>query len=79
MVFDGLATLSDDEAYALWYITGDQISPAGLFTVDADGQTVQVLEGEFVAGTIVGVTVEPASGSPQPTSDPIVAIVTESA
>jgi anti-sigma-K factor RskA len=79
MVFDGLATLSDDEAYALWYITGDQISPAGLFTVDAAGQTVQVLEGEFVAGTIVGVTVEPAEGSPQPTSDPIVAIVTESA
>ena len=79
MVFDGLATLSDDEAYALWYITGEQISPAGLFTVDADGQTVQVLEGEFVAGTIVGVTVEPASGSPQPTSEPIVAIVTESA
>lgn len=79
MVFDGLEALSDDEAYALWYITGDQISPAGLFTVDADGQTVQVLEGEFVAGTIVGVTVEPASGSPQPTSDPIVAIVTESA
>lgn len=79
MVFDGLDELADDEAYALWYITGDEISPAGLFTVDGDGEVVQVLEGDFVAGTVVGVTVEPADGSPQPTSDPIVAIATAEA
>lgn len=79
MVFDGLDELADDEAYALWYITGDEISPAGLFTVDGDGEVVQVLEGDFVAGTVVGVTVEPADGSPQPTSDPIVAIATTEA
>lgn len=76
MVFDGLQPLSDDERYALWYITDGVPTPAGLFAVD-DGQTVvQVLEGVFEAGTIVGVTVEPASGSPAPTTDPIVAIAT---
>lgn len=79
MVFDGLDELSSDEAYALWYITGDEIAPAGLFTVDGSGEVVQVLDGEFVAGTVVGVTVEPADGSPQPTSEPIVAIATASA
>lgn len=76
MVFEGLEPLSDDERYALWYITDGVPAPAGLFAVTDDGAIVQVLEGTFEAGTIVGVTVEPASGSPAPTSDPIVAIVT---
>jgi Anti-sigma-K factor rskA len=76
MVFDGLEPLSDDERYALWYITDGVPTPAGLFAVDGDGAVVQVLDGAFEAGTIVGVTVEPASGSPAPTSDPIVAIAT---
>lgn len=76
MVFDGLDPLSEDERYALWYITDGVPAPAGLFAVDGDGAVVQVLEGAFEAGTIVGVTVEPASGSPAPTSDPIVAIAT---
>ncbi len=76
MVFEGLPTLSDSERYALWYITDGVPAPAGLFAVTGDGAVVQVLEGTFEAGTIVGVTVEPASGSPAPTSDPIVAIVT---
>ncbi|KQV25615.1 MULTISPECIES: anti-sigma factor [unclassified Microcella] len=77
MVFEGLPELSDDEAYALWYITDGQPTPAGLFTVDADGQVVQVLDGAFEAGTIVGVTVEPSTGSPAPTTTPIVAIPTQ--
>ena len=76
MVFEGLQPLSDDERYALWYITDGVPTPAGLFSVTGDGAIVQVLEGTFEAGTIVGVTVEPASGSPAPTSDPIVAIAT---
>ncbi|OYX57189.1 MAG: hypothetical protein B7Y93_03145 [Micrococcales bacterium 32-70-13] len=76
MVFDGLEPLSDDERYALWYITDGVPTPAGLFAVDGDGAVVQVLEGAFQAGTVVGVTVEPASGSPAPTTDPIVAIAT---
>ena len=76
MVFDGLEPLSDDERYALWYITDGVATPAGLFAVDGEGAVVQVLDGAFEAGTIVGVTVEPASGSPAPTSDPIVAIAT---
>ncbi|GAA1701993.1 hypothetical protein GCM10009792_22880 [Microcella alkalica] len=77
MVFDGLPELSADQAYALWYITDGEPTPAGLFTVEANGEVVQVLDGDFQAGTIVGVTVEPSSGSPAPTTSPIVAIPTE--
>lgn len=80
MVFEGLPELSDDEAYALWYITDGTPIPAGLFSVgggDDDGRVVQVLEGAFHAGTIVGVTIEPSTGSATPTTAPIVAIPTE--
>lgn len=74
MVFEGLPELSAEEAYALWYITDGVATAAGLFSVGDDGTVVQVLEGTFQAGTVVGVTVEPSSGSPAPTTTPIVAI-----
>ena len=76
MVFEGLPQLTDEQAYALWYITDGEPTPAGLFSVGDDGAVVQVLEGAFEAGTVVGVTVEPSSGSPAPTTTPIVAIAT---
>jgi anti-sigma-K factor RskA len=76
MVFEGLPELTDEQAYALWYITDGEPTPAGLFSVGEDGTVVQVLDGTFEAGTVVGVTVEPSSGSPAPTSTPIVAIAT---
>ena len=78
LVFTGLQQLSADERYALWYITDGVATPAGLFAVDGNGEgaVVQVLEGTFEAGTTVGVSVEPASGSPAPTTDPILQIAT---
>ena len=76
MVFEGLPELTDEQAYALWYITDGEPTPAGLFSVGEDGAVVQVLEGTFEAGTVVGVSVEPSSGSPAPTTTPIVAIAT---
>ena len=76
MVFEGLPQLTDEQAYALWYITDGEPTPAGLFSVGEDGTVVQVLDGTFEAGTVVGVTVEPSSGSPAPTTTPIVAIAT---
>ncbi|MER3388823.1 MAG: anti-sigma factor [Microcella sp.] len=76
MVFEGLPQLTEEQAYALWYITDGEPTPAGLFSVGDDGTVVQVLEGSFEAGTVVGVTVEPSSGSPAPTTTPIVAIAT---
>ena len=57
------------KAYELWFIDGDEFVSAGLMPDEAD-QTV-VLDGSAAQAAAVGITVEPESGSKQPTSDPI--------
>lgn len=75
VVANGLATLSNDETYELWYISADgAATPAGLFDVTGSDSVWRVLEGDMKAGDTVGVTVEPSGGSDQPTTTPIVAI-----
>jgi anti-sigma-K factor RskA len=74
VMVDGMPALSSDKVYELWYIDGSGPRAAGTFTVGEDGSTWRVLDGEMRAGDLVGVTVEPAGGSEQPTTDPIVAI-----
>jgi len=77
LLVNGLEQLPDDKVYELWYIDGEG-SPisAGLFTIPDSGHTYSVLEGEMTAGATVGVTVEPAGGSKQPTTEPVIAIPT---
>jgi len=77
LLVNGLEQLPEDKVYELWYIDGDG-SPisAGLFTIPDSGHTYSVLEGEMTAGATVGVTVEPAGGSKQPTTEPVIAIPT---
>jgi len=77
LLVNGLEQLPDDKVYELWYIDGDG-SPisAGLFNIPDSGHTYSVLEGEMTAGATVGVTVEPAGGSKQPTTEPVIAIPT---
>ena len=75
LVAEGLPDVGADETYELWYIDDAGATSAGTF--DASGaQTWRVLEGDFASGAAVGVTVEPAGGSPQPTTEPIVVIPT---
>lgn len=75
VITEGLPELGDDQTYELWYIDDSGAAPAGTFDVSGD-ETWRVLEGSFTPGVVVGVTVEPAGGSPQPTTEPIVAIAT---
>jgi anti-sigma-K factor RskA len=77
LLVNGLEQLPDDKVYELWYIDGEG-SPisAGLFTIPDSGHTYSVLDGEMTAGATVGVTVEPAGGSKQPTTAPVIAIPT---
>lgn len=78
LVFENLPALTSDEAYALWYIdAAGTADAAGLFSADSEGTVIAVLEGAFTPGTVVGVSVEPAGGSPAPTTQPIVVIATE--
>lgn len=74
IIVDDLPELGDDRDYQLWYIGADGPVSAGTFDSDGSGTAWRVLDGSMSAGDTVGVTVEPAGGSEQPTSDPIVAI-----
>lgn len=66
-----LPQLEQDRTYELWLISDEGAQPAGLIQADAAGQTsMSLLEGVSGA-THLGITVEPAGGSPQPTTDPI--------
>jgi anti-sigma-K factor RskA len=74
LIGHGMKSLPSGKTYELWYITAaGKATDAGLF--ESDGKSVlQVLTGRMVKGDTVGVTVEPAGGSKQPTTKPIVAI-----
>jgi anti-sigma-K factor RskA len=66
---EDMVSAPDGKAYELWFIDGDEFTAAGLMP-DAPDQTV-VLDGSAAQAAAVGITVEPAEGSEQPTSDPI--------
>ncbi|MFE0652549.1 anti-sigma factor domain-containing protein [Streptomyces sp. NPDC059534] len=66
-----LPALTGNRVYELWYAaeTGD-LRPAGL--LPASGQdSARLLAGPLGDATAVGITVEPAGGSTQPTSEPL--------
>lgn len=75
VVVEGLPDVGADETYELWYIDDSGAASAGTFDVRGE-ETWRVLDGQFAPGVAVGVTVEPAGGSPQPTTEPIVVIAT---
>ncbi|MFE5484042.1 anti-sigma factor domain-containing protein [Streptomyces sp. NPDC056527] len=67
----GLAALPSDKVYELWYAAeaGD-LRPAGLLDNVGD-RAARVLEGPVGNAVAVGITVEPAGGSAQPTTEPL--------
>ncbi len=69
-----LPPAGDERTYELWLIGADGAAPAGLFDAGADGQVTQVLSGDLRTAVAIGVTLEPAGGSSQPTSDPIIVL-----
>lgn len=70
----GLEELPEGSVYQAWFIGADgEIASAGLAPSPSDAQE-WVLEGEPAPGDTVGITVEPQGGSPQPTTEPILAI-----
>lgn len=70
----GLPRLPEDEVYELWLIGADGPVPAGLFRPGERGTATQLLAGGIGSAQAVAVTVEPAGGSPEPTTDPIVVL-----
>ena len=71
IVVSGLAPAPAGRIYQLWVLRGSEAQPAGLFAAKAQTSTVP-LSRAVENGDRVGVTLEPAGGSPQPTSTPLV-------
>ncbi|MBF4603785.1 anti-sigma factor domain-containing protein [Curtobacterium sp. VKM Ac-2884] len=83
VILDGVAQAPKGKTYELWYIgsenEGGTIKSAGLVDGVADGVHSAVLKGSMSDGATIGMTVEPAGGSEQPTTTPIMAVPTTSA
>ena len=72
----GLAALPAGKAYELWLIGPSAtqetaVRPAGLLPPALAGSTTPVLASGLVAGDTLAMTVEPAGGTGQPTTTPI--------
>ena len=70
----GLPALPAGQVYQLWLIGKTKIVSAGLLPEATSGQTRPVLASGVVKGDTLGLTVEPAPGSLQPTTKPILAL-----
>lgn len=72
IMVQSLPTLPADKVYELWFISAAGAVPAGFMGHDAPtGSGMQVLNGPMGGATHVGITVEPAGGSPAPTTTPL--------
>lgn len=74
LVTDGVPAAPAGKTYQAWFITSDgTATSAGL--VPSGDHTAVLLSGSPRSGAVVGVTLEPAGGSSQPTTKPVVAIM----
>jgi anti-sigma-K factor RskA len=74
IMVDDMAPAPSDRDYQLWLIRGTEADPAGLLEVAEDGTGRHVMTGDMAEVTAIGVTVEPAGGSAQPTTDPVMVL-----
>jgi anti-sigma-K factor RskA len=74
-----LRVLPSSESYELWLMGPAGSRPAGMISMSGSGKMAgpMVVSG-LSAGDKVGVTVEPAGGSPRPTTPPVVVIALSS-
>ncbi len=65
----------EGRAYQLWFLDEDGTAvSAGLMPRDDADHLEVLMEGDPTGAVAVGITVEPAGGSDQPTSDPLVSV-----
>lgn len=67
----GLPKLTAEQDYQLWLIEGDTPLSAGVFSINDPADTTHAftIDAQLANFNAVGVSVEPAGGSPQPTGD----------
>jgi hypothetical protein len=67
----GLPGLADGKVYEVWFMAPGRIREAGLLPQPAAGRTTPLLASGLARADRIGVTVEPAGGTRQPTTTPI--------
>lgn len=67
----GLPALQTSKVYQLWFIGPSRVRSAGLLPAPSGGRTAPVLASGLQAQDEIGMTVEPAGGTSQPTTKPI--------
>jgi anti-sigma-K factor RskA len=67
-----MPTLADAKVYQLWVISASGARSAGLLPGSGTGVTSPVLAADVQPGDRLGISVEPAGGTSQPTTTPIV-------
>jgi len=70
----GLPPLPASKVYELWLMAPQSNRRAGLLPAPSGGRTAPLLASGLTAGDKAGVTVEPAGGTSQPTTTPILEI-----
>jgi anti-sigma-K factor RskA len=74
MATSGLPALPAGQVYQLWLIGTVRIVSAGLLPAAKSGVTSPVVATGIIKGDKLGLTVEPAPGTAQPTTTPILAL-----
>ncbi|MGW2347120.1 anti-sigma factor [Streptomyces sp. NPDC001661] len=69
-VASGLAKPPQGKVYQLWFADGDHMRPAGLLDSTRSDQSV-LMTGTVAKASGMGLTIEPAGGSQQPTTSPL--------
>ena len=72
----GMPTPSDARVYQLWVMRGTSARSVGLLPGSSAGATAPVLADDVQPGDQLAITIEPAGGTRQPTTNPIVEIHT---
>jgi anti-sigma-K factor RskA len=70
LVADNLPSVPEGQTCQIWVIKGNAPEPSGLFQPGSD-ETAAPVTTPIKEGDTIAVTVEPAGGSEQPTSDPV--------
>ncbi len=69
LIAESLEPAEDGRTYQAWLIGDSGPVSAGVFVPDKDGTARLILDTTWEPDSLIGVTLEPAGGSPQPTSD----------
>ncbi|MEX2562965.1 MAG: anti-sigma factor [Nitriliruptoraceae bacterium] len=70
----GMEPAPHEHTYEVWLLGESQPLPVGLFDVDAAGRATHLVVEDMSGVEAIGVTIEPAGGSPVPSSDPIMVV-----